>query len=183
MLHSTNVNYVRGQRGAILIIALVMLLVITMLGTGSLTSVTLEERMVSNMQSANKAFEGAEAALAQCENLIRSSTVSELEVGGILGVVDYGTTSVASERFDSDFWLNQGTELQANNLVRSDTNPEGLVAAPRCLIELVGQVSSSIDLSRQYSNSADKLVYLITAFSLGADGGTQAVLESLFVKQ
>ena len=55
------------QQGAVLLTGLVLLFVITVLGVSGMQSVTLDERIISNMQSASLAFHGAEAALSNCE--------------------------------------------------------------------------------------------------------------------
>lgn len=61
-----------AQRGAALIIALVILVVITLLGVASLRSVVLEEKMVSNHFDRSLAFQAAEAGLRAGEALALS---------------------------------------------------------------------------------------------------------------
>ncbi|MGB2271587.1 MAG: pilus assembly PilX family protein, partial [Pseudomonadales bacterium] len=56
----------RSQSGAVLVVSLVMLLILTLIGMSGMSSVTLEEKMVSNMQNVNKSFQSAEAALNEC---------------------------------------------------------------------------------------------------------------------
>jgi Tfp pilus assembly protein PilX len=51
------------QRGAALITALVLLVILTMLGLSSMTTNTMEERMASNAQEKNRAFQAAESGL------------------------------------------------------------------------------------------------------------------------
>ncbi len=51
------------QRGAVLIVGLVILLVVTMVGIGGQQSTVLQERMAGNMRQNNIAFQAAEAAL------------------------------------------------------------------------------------------------------------------------
>lgn len=52
----------KGQRGAALIISLVILLVITVIGLTSMKTSILQERMSANAQNARQAFFAAEAA-------------------------------------------------------------------------------------------------------------------------
>lgn len=174
----------KNQQGAVLLVAMIILFIVTLVGTSGITSITLEERMVSNMQSANKAFEGAEAALAQCEISVRSGESSELEVGQTFGVVNYGDTNIALNRTDKIFWQSNGMPLSATNLVQGSGNPEGLVEEPRCAIEYVGKVTA-LDSEELYKGvgSAVQVVYLNTGFSLGSDASTQSVVESVFVRQ
>lgn len=51
------------QRGVVLIVALVVLLVLSMLGVSSMQGTVMEERMAGNMYDRNIAFQAAEAAL------------------------------------------------------------------------------------------------------------------------
>ncbi|HYC48333.1 MAG TPA: PilX N-terminal domain-containing pilus assembly protein [Thermoanaerobaculia bacterium] len=53
----------RRQRGAVLIVTLLFLVVLTMLGVTAMTSTTMEERMAGNTRDASLALQAAEAAL------------------------------------------------------------------------------------------------------------------------
>ena len=52
------------QRGAALITALIMLVILTMLGLTSITTTTMEEKMAANSQEVNRAFQAASTGLA-----------------------------------------------------------------------------------------------------------------------
>lgn len=56
-----------GQKGAALIVSLVMLLLITLLGLASARTVSLEEKMAANSYDRNLALQAAEAALREGE--------------------------------------------------------------------------------------------------------------------
>lgn len=53
------------QRGAVLIISLLVLLVLTLIGVSSLDSSILEEKMASNSQISTTAFQSAESAIRE----------------------------------------------------------------------------------------------------------------------
>ena len=53
----------RRERGAVLIVTLLFLVVLTMLGVTAMTSTTMEERMAGNTRDASLALQAAEAAL------------------------------------------------------------------------------------------------------------------------
>jgi len=55
--------FARGQRGAVLVVGLAILAVMTVLGVGSMRSSLLEERMSGNLREQVDAFEAAEAGL------------------------------------------------------------------------------------------------------------------------
>jgi len=79
-LHITNM---KKQRGIVLVVALLILVVMTVLGVSMLSSSTLEERMASNLQSQNATFQAAEScvrtALLPANELTRSNAAVALD--------------------------------------------------------------------------------------------------------
>src|SRR3569623_1048688 len=55
------------QAGAVLIVSLLMLLIMTLLGITAMNSTTLEEKMAGNMRDRNTAMQASEAALKAAE--------------------------------------------------------------------------------------------------------------------
>lgn len=60
----------RGQRGVVLLIGLVVLMVLSLLAVGSMRATTLEERMSHNSEDRQIAFQVAEAALREAELIL-----------------------------------------------------------------------------------------------------------------
>lgn len=73
------------QRGAVLIIALIMLLLLTMIGLGSMRGTALQENMAGNLRDSSLALQAAEAALRHGEGLVAdkfaANTLSTLDSG------------------------------------------------------------------------------------------------------
>lgn len=59
----TLLNHTSRQRGAVLVMALVILLVMTILGVTIMNTASLEARMAGNTQETNRAFHAAESGL------------------------------------------------------------------------------------------------------------------------
>lgn len=59
-----------AQRGSALIISLIMLLLISLIGVGSMQGTILQERMASNLHDRNIAFQASERALRGGENWV-----------------------------------------------------------------------------------------------------------------
>lgn len=53
------------QHGAVLIVSMVLLLILTLLGVSMMNSTKLEERMAANTQESTQAFQSAETGLSQ----------------------------------------------------------------------------------------------------------------------
>ncbi len=69
MKKSSQIN----QQGAILVVALLFLLIMTILGVSGMSSSFMEEKMVGNSLSREKAFQAAEGTLRYAENWLAES--------------------------------------------------------------------------------------------------------------
>ncbi len=58
----------RRQRGAVLIVSMIMLIVLTLLGLATMNTTQLGEKMAANSQQMTHAFQAAETALSQAFN-------------------------------------------------------------------------------------------------------------------
>ncbi|MEO9586355.1 MULTISPECIES: PilX N-terminal domain-containing pilus assembly protein [Pseudomonadota] len=66
------------QSGSALIVSLIMLLLISLIGVGSMQGTILQERMASNLHDRNIAFQASERALRVGENWLAASAGSAL---------------------------------------------------------------------------------------------------------
>lgn len=67
-----------SQSGSALIVSLIMLLLISLIGVGSMQGTILQERMASNLHDRNIAFQASERALRVGENWLAGSAGSAL---------------------------------------------------------------------------------------------------------
>lgn len=68
-----NVLQHHSQRGAILFVGLIFLIILSMLGLTALRSATMQERMSGNMRDRGIAFQAAESALRAAENYLTNT--------------------------------------------------------------------------------------------------------------
>jgi len=73
------------QRGASLVVVLILLLVMTLLGLAVLRGTLLEERMSANMYDRSLAFQQAESALREAEEKVRNAVLANGN-GWVIGV-------------------------------------------------------------------------------------------------
>ncbi|MEI2743120.1 MAG: PilX N-terminal domain-containing pilus assembly protein [Candidatus Competibacter sp.] len=74
------------QRGAALVVGLILLVVVTLVGVGAMQSTTLQEKMAGNLRDSNLSFQAAETALRLCENSLQidyTNQVASLVAGTI----------------------------------------------------------------------------------------------------
>ena len=64
----------RRERGAILVVALMFLVLLTIIGVSSMSGTTLEEKMAGNQREQNIAFQAAESALRDAEIDLETAT-------------------------------------------------------------------------------------------------------------
>lgn len=101
-------NLQRHQRGAALIIASVLLLILTLLCVASLVAASLELRMSGNFQYQERAFQAAEFAIEQALNSTPLSTAYTLTspkthpASGVEALVPGSTTDTYTYRLSFD---------------------------------------------------------------------------------
>lgn len=67
------------QKGAVLLISLVFLLLLTVIGLSAIQSSTLQERMAGNANDLNTAFQAAEAGIRQAEAVLQQASLPNFD--------------------------------------------------------------------------------------------------------
>ena len=94
---------VNNQRGAILIIALIMLLLLTIIGLSSMRGTSLQESMAGNMRDGSLALQAAEAALRQGENVVNKKFMTNtLDMLSVTTAPAYSITLLAKLRTSTE---------------------------------------------------------------------------------
>ena len=157
-------NPVSGQRlpgkqqGAVLVVSLIMLLVVTLIGVGSIRDTVLEERMAGNTRDRNVAFQSAESGLREAELLIEQ----------ISSLGNFGNSAgLYSRTVDEPAFSDDATWTNASNHVVADSD-YGAYSAPRYMIKHTTTVTGSegaLNMSGYGDNkgTGDVAVFRITA--------------------
>ncbi len=175
-------SHSRGaQRGAVLVISLILLLVMTVLGLAAMTVTRMEERMAGNQRDVNIAFQGAEAGLRDAENRIRLMVARpDTCASAPCAVPSVWQRNVLPDNLRNqtgDWWDDNALEYGADGV------PEIQQATtdPRVLIEDAGFVPDSLTVG--HGPPEGRNFYRITAHSFGATDTAQAVLESTYTRR
>lgn len=193
------------QRGVVLVVALVFLLLLTLLSVGASRHALLQQRMAGGLRNAQQATMGAEAALRGAEWRLwtASATSSALRCGSSVLVDCYlddpasGPVEAVRTFRTAEGWVaNYGTEYGAARAGVDFTRPspdEGhaaLAKNPRYLIEDLGpELPPDTGVQRESGatgaggagyTSTSRHIYRITARSTGGNANTVRVLESTF---
>lgn len=149
------------QRGVVLPLALVMLVMVTMIAVVAMRGVTTEERISANLRSSQVAFEQSELALRFCVQIALAADTT------VLNSVRIDSTSVTGLAWrDPNSWLPTFDKLQKPPEAQFK-DPNRPVSQPACLIEAVRAPLDVTETSTRVDNSA----YTITARGFGDNGG------------
>jgi len=185
-----------AQSGAVLILGLVVLVVITLLGVTGMNTTVMQERMAGNMRQKNLALQAAEAALQGGLAYIESQTVppianstganyvwpsctvADLEAGGVDACGRLETVLANWRGTLAD--VSEGASYSA---VVSGIGGAGdlpsVVAQPRIYIEERYVPPLDVD---QASQGAGVHYYTVTAVGFGGSDSARAIVQSTVAK-
>jgi type IV pilus assembly protein PilX len=161
------------QRGAVLVIGLLLLVVMTVLGTAAMQSTGLQERMAGNARDRNLAFQAAEAALRDAEQFINSKVApfEPFQASSFNGAGGLYNSSASPAAFSLYADAADATKTRAFGTGTGAATPPEVAAPPRYLIEL---------LAASCAGSNDSALFRITARAQGANGNTAVTLQSRY---
>ncbi len=157
------------QRGAVLLISLIMLLLLSLLGTTGMQVTTLEEKMASNARDKNLAFQYAETTLRSVE---RSLSTSALPIFN--NTNGYYLYSQGLERWENVDWTSDSS-------TKPYTLHTGAVVAtsPRFIVEELPAVAGEGD-SLEGGNAQTSKYFRVTTHAVGATDTSVVVLQSVY---
>lgn len=175
----------RHQRGAILIVSLIFLMVMTILILASVRGTVMQERMASGLYDRSLAFQAAEAALREGERYVLESAPKPAGAGcDTAGNCSKPDPTEAPVWQDEDNWDNAHSAEDAHGHVIQIGD---LPVPPQFLIELLADnmpevnvcESTSIDPDAPCFAGPEGLRYRITARS-GEEGRAVVLLQSVY---
>lgn len=159
----------KREQGAVLIVSLVMLLVMTMIGLAGMEVTDLEERMAGNMRDRNIAFQAAEAALNDAEDYLEGTTLLPAFNGSVAGLYSR----------DSDLW--ETIDWASSGAVKEYAGDgfDNLAETPVYIIESLEVVADSDSL--ELGSAVDtKSYYRISARAVGQTDTAEVILQSVY---
>lgn len=166
-----------AERGVVLVVALLMLLVLTLIGVAATRGTSLEQRMAGNNQDHQVAFQAAEAGLVNCEDFLNQVTLPPFD--GTNGLFQQDTDAATPLwDNDADWWSTNAREYDGPAFV--DASGEPIVAqSPRCIIEELAAVPPPGG-----SLAADKpgqiLMYRLSVRAVGGSENTVVKLQTTY---
>jgi type IV pilus assembly protein PilX len=117
------------QHGAVLIVSLVFMLILTIVCGASMQSATLQERMAGNAKDVNVAFQSAEAALRAAEQQLDGITVGPFNGsnGLYLSCADPSDSRTSCDKPDWSQSTSQGWMVLNNAVPNVNRQPEYII--------------------------------------------------------
>lgn len=176
---SPRMNSSRKQRGAVLVVALIFLVVMTMLILASIRGTVMQERMASNLYDRSLAFQAAEAALREGERFVLATPPKPVAIG-----CDSSGNCNRPEPSDAPVWQVKANWDKAHNAA---VDIGDLAVAPQYLVELLADDMPEVNLCESTAINPDApcyggpegLRYRITARS-GEAGRAVVILQSVY---
>jgi type IV pilus assembly protein PilX len=164
------------QRGAALITALLLLVVLTILGMSVMQMSRVQEKMAGNTRDINVSFESAEGALRNAEALIAKQSSrpvacpdTSCPFRALSSVPDVSNQS-------KDWWSSNGQAF-----ADAGGNPmSGVSDNPRYVIEEIAQVAPIPDPTNPQPG---RTFYQVTARSTGASGLANTIVQSTYARK
>jgi type IV pilus assembly protein PilX len=192
MKRQFNISSPRQQGGAVLVVSLLILLVITILALGASQSTRLQARMVSSQRDYDLALQSAEAGLRAGERRIGdmgimtaplacltldNSVCWVYELGALNSSVNY-----EDQAFESDEWW-EANAMQYDSGASDVLSGEGLSRGdPEYYIEEVEEVPDSLSIPPT-GPPPTRIYYRVVARGKGGSDDAQAVLHSTYVRR
>lgn len=180
----TNSPSIRHQQGAVLMISLMILLIMTVLGVAAMSTTTMEEKMAANNQQRQQAFQAAETALRDAEAWLAANVddVADLaQFNGTSGLFSLERTSVGAalapptfNLYDNGAWASNGTP--SLSLLSGQQ--------PRYIIEYLGKFGTGgAPLDPNNATAPARYAFRITAAGWSTDNTSRYLAWSHFARR
>ncbi|MCO5738669.1 MULTISPECIES: pilus assembly PilX family protein [Stenotrophomonas maltophilia group] len=151
----------RTQRGAVLYVALIMLILLALLGIAGMQVAGMQEKMAANYRAANRAFQNSEGVVRAAERTVEK-IANRQDVGNDSLVQSSTLSRVCDDGFDPAIWAESR---------RNQTRPAVNVRQ----IDSCVMGESSLDMGRPLEDVTP--IYQITGFATDdADASSSSVV-------
>lgn len=188
------------QRGVVLVVAMVFLILLAMLAVTSMRTSLLEERMVGGLRNQHLASLGAESALRAAEFRLWSASNSAAPVvcgqaalDGCYAYVAGAPNATVQNFINASSWVTAGATTYASidmTALSGSLQSATLLANPVFIVEDLGmdlppglgpaRESGATGMNGSGPRSTDRHLYRITARSRGGNPNAVRVLQSTF---
>ena len=168
------------QQGAVLVVGLIFLLIMTLLGVSSMSTSNLEEKMSGNTRDRELAFQAAESALREAERVVQDNWNSlAFDVTCTNGFCDCDPASFSSTTTCSEYWTDTALDVwnTAGRYISYTTTVDNVVANSKYIIEYMGTHVVPTD---PVCNTCPKEYFRITTLGAGLTPASRVMLQTTY---
>jgi len=166
------------QKGVVLIIGLIMMLLLTIIGLSAIRGSNMQELMTSNMRDRNMAFQAAEAALRFAEGLIDTETSNCGTYTGVNGCFTDQNTVTPVLKWNITAWSNNSVEANVNLSVSK--KPRYVIEKITTKSVVTSDTGGSVEFGAAAAPGNIMVTYRVTSLGYGGTEDSQVVLQSTF---
>jgi type IV pilus assembly protein PilX len=175
-------HYTTRQQGAVLIVSLVLLLVMTLIGISSMQTNTLEEKMSGNYRDKNLSFQAAEMTLREGEGWLADQIKEpELSPDSCSSNCDVWDTNALLAAVSSSTYLDDSLWSDSRVKTATITIPE-VVASPKYFLEFELDKRDRLNIGQQ-QDSTVRVYYGVVAQGVGGRASTKTILQSIYTRR
>lgn len=171
-------NRKQKQQGAVLMVSLMILTVLTLLSVTAMSMSGLQEKMAGNIKDKTTALQAAEAALRQGEEYLNCMDTAPTPCPNTATACASGIWDRNADKVndlltkDHSWWITNARLYTVNICGRTSAAPaiSGVAAQPRYLIEYI---TSDVATGKYY--------YRVTARGTGGNNAAEAIVQSVYV--
>jgi len=190
-IQKRNMQNTHKQQGAVLVMALMMLFVLTLIGVSSISTTSMEEKMSGNTRNRHLAFQAAESNVRDAERIITDSvlnpTIQFTAGGGANGWYALGSGPSSTEAVTPTWWTTAGN----NSTPYLGTSPiQDINTRARYTIEYLGETTQAeatdIEIQGGEGGNAGQgtiHTFRITSRGTGLTDNSVVVIQSHFGKR
>ena len=168
-----NLTHSDNQRGWVLVVGLVILVMLTILSMALMKTTRLEEKMAGATREMNLSFQAAETVLRSAETFVENLADEALfytTASGLYSEVDEEPGGLFTTQ-----WNNTNSREQTSSLAGVTSNPRYMI---KRLTEVSGETSLNIAGYGESDLSGTSVIFRITARGTGGNDTTQTILRS-----
>jgi len=170
-MYRTEPRSSRAQRGSVLIVGLILLLVMTMLGLSNISGTTLQEKMAGNTRDRAISFSATETALRDAEIFAQTNGNLQIYTNGTVGYYDIESNPAPQP---TESW-GAGPTISIDVSVPGEP-PLPPITAERRVEKQPNMPGPSLDIPAAH----DIEVFKTAARSTGPSGTAEVVLETSY---
>ena len=166
-----------AQRGAVLVTAMLLLVVLTIIGVTVMQMSRMQERMAGNTRDVNLAFQAAEAGLRGAESYIEALDVQPVACAAAPCPVRLEGTITGNIALKPQAWWSANAEDYALPAM------QGLAEEPQVIVEELGFVRTDGGVVMGQEEPDGRDFYQVTARSTGGSGLAEVVLQTTYASR